>query len=220
VSVHRRILLSCLAACLSAAVDGSGTGQARAADHPPWCLPARIGLSVGARYPSNTDLRRTYGLVPVVGLRILARSPTRSQVFAGVAFSATSGNPFYHLPASDMGRPARLTLRSLEVGFRSIGALPFSRGKLFVGLAVGYTEVAETMTGIDYYHAAASAKSTGQGLGLKFLCGPEWESADGRWAAGLEASLELMSVDLYYGGQHWSIPLGGPAIRASLALRI
>ncbi len=178
-----------------------GLGMSSKAEEIETSFVPRDGVifSLGVFGPVSDDMKETYGLMPLLGVKGSFDLNRNISLTGGVNFGQKSGTfyyPHYYWEGGPLhgGKETRLRAASLELGLRVNSDLE-ERRRVYGGGGVGLTWAGERFS-----EAAGELRNedhTGVAMGLHFLLGGERFLNDTR-SFGLEARLNLCSVRVGY----------------------
>ncbi len=159
-----------------------------------------LAFTLSQHVPVDDDLRRTYGTIQTLGLRLGLRLERGTELHLGVAAGCDHGDPYYDVEDFTAGDAAHLTLVPLEIGSRRSEKSP--RG-YWVNAGWSFDLAWMSETNPTFAQGGTNRASEGWQYGMHLFAGPEWRSAGDRRAIGLELALGLLSYPdrpSYYSG--------------------
>lgn len=186
-----------------------------------------LAVTVGGSRFTSEDLRRTYGSVPAVGLRVHVNDGPSAQYFLGIQYASRRGDSFYDDPVFESSGSAKLVVMPIEFGLRT-NLRRGHRPGVFLGIAGEYSRIWERVRGTHHSNPRASETIRGWGLGVRVVAGPEFELGRGPWIMGTEfsAGRQLSWTGVHARsnresrGDHRTVELTGLAVRAYLGRRL
>lgn len=175
-------------------------------------IGSRLSGSFGLHALFDDDLRDTYGMLPLLGLRFSTPLGETSEFFVGTGYGWDTGDPYYGETDFIAADRSRLRTVPIEIGARLTDRMG-PRRAFYLGAALEYLRVQEETPVAGAVDAAASGwqRFSGWGWGGRLLAGPEWRIAGGRYTIGGEVSLGLRSLMVRRGHEERRVTLSGLA---------
>lgn len=145
-------------------------------------LAPDLTLFAGYRVLTESDMSDTYGGLPSLGCELSVGFDDRARFVLGVAYGATSGDPYYDSGTFESGQDTDLKMVPITVGVR-LDASDNPRFGLHMGALLEADWVKEGIP--DAYAYGVPRDESGWATGLRFTLMPEWHAADRRSAVGL-----------------------------------
>ncbi len=197
---------------------GASAPAARAHEVPEKTPRPLLAAIVGGSIFADEEMRRMYGTLPAVGLRIHLADGPSVQYVLGVRYCARRGNGFYDDPVFESD-DAKLTLMPVELGLRT-NLMRRHRHAFYLGVAGEYVRVWEAIQGADGSDPSVSETFRSWALGVRLLGGPEFDLGGGGWLVGSEFSLGRSFTAEAPDHHGWTAELTGPAVLGYVARRL
>lgn len=176
-----------------------------------------LALLVGWRHFIDDDVVDTYGGMPSFGLRFLWPATQTADFYLSAQYGRDDGNPYYDTPDFEGHEANRLVMVPLQMGFRW-NVNPLSRFAFYVGFVFEAVWARERYPSLNVSELESARESDGMLYGFQFTFGPEWQSAGGERAAGLEVGYGESGGELGKGESKHDLNLTAFHARAYYAL--
>jgi len=234
----RSMLLDRLVCCAFILMAGGTAAADPATDEEPWTefqpaaanprestdtkrehrpLDLRLAGSAEWLFLTESDLKDTYGGIPLLGVECSVGIDREVRFFTAIGYGWATGDAYSGDPTFVDGEEYRLQTVSIRIGV--LGNLSgFERLPVYLGLAFNPSWMEEQIPQTDGEGGQSERIHSGWGAGLRVSLVPEWRSADRRRAVGVEVGVGGSSGELTGSYQTHTVNLTGVSVRLYGAL--
>ncbi|PJA76780.1 hypothetical protein CO151_01590 [bacterium CG_4_9_14_3_um_filter_65_15] len=192
------------------------------AESPPLAIgPVRAEIQLGAGWMSllEDDMDGTYGGLPLLEARIAFPVGPRDQLFLGLGYGWTDGDPYFDRVAFSDDRSARLRLVPVRAGY--LHEFPIRESwSLNAGVLLEMVWSRETLPSYLAEFPDDPVTVSGWNNGIGAVIGSQWRFDGGTRAVGLEIDLTGNSGPNSSDGESRDLNLSGLLMRFCGSLHI
>jgi hypothetical protein len=168
---------------------------------------------------TGEDMRRTYGVLPMVTAGLSFQVARASRLFLSLGYGENSGNPFYDNPGLIAEDQVSVRYVPLQIGMK-FDLAKSTRIHVYAGLGLELAWMEETVPLRDQNGDIADVSSSGVNSGYQVTFGPEFVLGQGGQALGMELGWGGSKGSISSPGHEHEIDMTGYRGRVYLALEL